>query len=110
MRFLWQKHRMPSINSTAPNKMISIKTAEQTLPLIYAPVTELVDMRDLGSRAVMRVGSSPTTGTIRKSPVTATVTGFFLSFQEIAGDFARSIRGRPGQNPGQFPARRESKC
>ena len=30
-----------------------------TLPLIYAPVMELVDMRDLGSRAVMRVGSSP---------------------------------------------------
>ena len=25
----------------------------------YAPVMELVDMRDLGSRAAMRVGSSP---------------------------------------------------
>ncbi len=71
MRFLWQKHRMPSINSTAPNKMISIKTAEQTLPLIYAPVTELVDMRDLGSRAVMRVGSSPTRRTTSEQALIA---------------------------------------
>ena len=27
--------------------------------ILYAPVMELVDMRDLGSRAAMRVGSSP---------------------------------------------------
>ena len=29
------------------------------LKIEYAPVMELVDMRDLGSRAAMRVGSSP---------------------------------------------------
>ena len=29
------------------------------LRIKYAPVMELVDMRDLGSRAAMRVGSSP---------------------------------------------------
>ena len=33
----------------------------------YAPVMELVDMRDLGSRAAMRVGSSPFRRTKRKS-------------------------------------------
>ena len=27
--------------------------------ILYAPVMELVDMRDLGSRAAMRAGSSP---------------------------------------------------
>ena len=31
----------------------------QGVPLSSAPVMELVDMRDLGSRAAMRVGSSP---------------------------------------------------
>jgi hypothetical protein len=34
------------------------------MPLIFAPVMELVDMRDLGSRAEMRVGSSPFRRTI----------------------------------------------
>ena len=38
-------------------------TAPLAVPVIfkteYAPVMELVDMRDLGSRAAMRVGSSP---------------------------------------------------
>ena len=32
----------------------------------YAPVMELVDMRDLGSRAAMRVGSSPFRRTKKK--------------------------------------------
>ena len=32
----------------------------------YAPVMELVDMRDLGSRAAMRVGSSPFRRTIER--------------------------------------------
>ena len=32
-----------------------------TLPLIYAGMMELVDMRDLGSRAATRWGSSPHT-------------------------------------------------
>ena len=32
----------------------------------YAPVMELVDMRDLGSRAAMRVGSSPFRRTTKK--------------------------------------------
>ena len=31
----------------------------RSLKTKYAPVMELVDMRDLGSRAAMRVGSSP---------------------------------------------------
>ena len=35
----------------------------------YAPVMELVDMRDLGSRAVMRAGSSP----FRRTKVGASV-------------------------------------
>ena len=33
----------------------------------YAPVMELVDMRDLGSRAAMRVGSSPFRRTKRQN-------------------------------------------
>lgn len=37
----------------------------------YAPVMELVDMRDLGSRAAMRVGSSPFRRTTRKKSVFA---------------------------------------
>ena len=32
----------------------------------YAPVMELVDMRDLGSRAAMRAGSSPFRRTINR--------------------------------------------
>ena len=32
---------------------------ENRVKIEYAPVMELVDMRDLGSRAAMRVGSSP---------------------------------------------------
>ena len=35
------------------------KTAVGFLPLIYAGMMELVDMRDLGSRAFRRWGSSP---------------------------------------------------
>ena len=34
----------------------------------YAPVMELVDMRDLGSRAAMRVGSSPFRRTNQYNP------------------------------------------
>ena len=40
----------------------------------YAPVMELVDMRDLGSRAAMRVGSSPFRRT--KIPKTVYLHGF----------------------------------
>ena len=36
------------------------------LKIEYAPVMELVDMRDLGSRAAMRVGSSPFRRTKKK--------------------------------------------
>jgi len=38
-----------------------------TLPLISAGMMELVDMRDLGSRAVMRWGSSPHARTKKNS-------------------------------------------
>ena len=41
-----------------------IKQRQVTLPLISAGMMELVDMRDLGSRAVMRWGSSPHARTI----------------------------------------------
>ena len=37
----------------------------------YAPVMELVDMRDLGSRAAMRVGSSPFRRTKKKDTLKA---------------------------------------
>ena len=42
----------------------------------YAPVMELVDMRDLGSRAAMRVGSSPFRRTTKKD--TTYVVSFFV--------------------------------
>ena len=38
------------------------------LKIEYAPVMELVDMRDLGSRAAMRVGSSPFRRTNQYNP------------------------------------------
>ena len=42
-----------SVKNTVPFPVSAIFKIE------YAPVMELVDMRDLGSRAAMRVGSSP---------------------------------------------------
>ena len=42
------------------------KQRQATLPLISAGMMELVDMRDLGSRAVMRWGSSPHARTNKK--------------------------------------------
>ena len=49
----------------------------------YAPVMELVDMRDLGSRAAMRVGSSPFRRTRKKESEPAlngARFGFFHSY------------------------------
>ena len=41
-----------------------------TLPLIYAGMMELADMRDLGSRAATRWGSNPHTRTSEGLPST----------------------------------------
>ena len=40
-----------------------MKNSGTDVPLIYAGMMELVDMRDLGSRAATRWGSSPHTRT-----------------------------------------------
>lgn len=57
---VWRNWQMRRISVLSPQWRITVPFL---VPAIfkteYAPVMELVDMRDLGSRAAMRVGSSP---------------------------------------------------
>ena len=41
------------------SRRAGVELSAPRVQMKYAPVMELVDMRDLGSRAAMRVGSSP---------------------------------------------------
>ena len=78
----WQTRRIsvlsPQWRITVPFLVPAIFKTE------YAPVMELVDMRDLGSRAAMRAGSSPfrrtITDTVIDTIVSVTVSAFLCPF------------------------------
>ena len=71
--------------------------------ILYAPVMELVDMRDLGSRAAMRVGSSPFRRTKKKDMTKGHVFLFGFRPPEAAStlrDFnARGGKAAPAPRP-----------
>ena len=71
--------------------------------ILYAPVMELVDMRDLGSRAAMRVGSSPFRRTKKKDMTFGHVFLFGFRPPEAAStlrDFnARGGKAAPAPRP-----------
>ena len=58
-----QALRSASVSSPCKNQRTT-KKRQNALSLIYAGMVEMVDSEDLGSSAVRRVGSSPTTRTI----------------------------------------------
>ena len=59
----------------------------------YAPVMELVDMRDLGSRAAMRVGSSPFRRTIFGASDMALAPSFlYVKCVHLAALFSQTLR------------------
>ena len=66
---VWRNWQMRRISVLSPQWRITVPFL---VPAIfkteYAPVMELVDMRDLGSRAAMRVGSSPFRRTNQYNP------------------------------------------
>ena len=67
------------------------------LPWYYAPVMELVDMRDLGSRAAMRVGSSPFRRTINQ--VNILQLAWFFDFLDYVRATPRNDMKKPHHLP-----------
>jgi hypothetical protein len=68
------------------------------LPLIYAGMMELVDMRDLGSRAAMRWGSSPHARTKLKSCILTAIIGqmqLFILKMQCNRSTIRHMRNNP---------------
>ena len=84
-----QALRSASVSSPCKNQRTT-KKRQNALSLIYAGMVEMVDSEDLGSSAVRRVGSSPTT---RTKMNTIRVSKFFIETRMVSYSESPAVQG-----------------